>query len=363
MRDQEDNRRPEEIEGDIQRTRAEVGSTIDAIQSKLTPGQMMDQALTYARTSLPADFGANLGNTVRDNPMPVALVGVGLAWLMMSGRNSDGRARQRRQNAVYYAGDYDTRHFDDSEADAEYAGTFRGDFSSSDTSEGSQEGTMQKASAKAGEASQRVKGKASELSGKASELGEKASGFASRITGKASEMTGRARDAMSGARDRMSESANSGRSRMGDMSQRSQQQFYQAKSRVNNMLEEQPLAIGALGIAIGAMLGAALPATRREDEMLGRKRDDLLENAKATGREQAEHLKESAKRVAETAKNEANRTASSMSSSAGSAAGSGSSSSSTSGQASPGTGNGHANRMNPTSEADATKQSGPQGLH
>src|SRR3569833_806481 len=101
MREQEDNRRPEEIENDIERTRAEVSSTIDAIQSRLTPGQMMDQAFAYARTSLPADFGANLGNTVRDNPVPVALIGVGIGWLMMLGQNSDGRARARRQSAAF----------------------------------------------------------------------------------------------------------------------------------------------------------------------------------------------------------------------------------------------------------------------
>ena len=47
----EDPRRPEEIEDDIERTRAEVSSTLDAIQSRLTPGQMMDQALQYLRSS------------------------------------------------------------------------------------------------------------------------------------------------------------------------------------------------------------------------------------------------------------------------------------------------------------------------
>jgi hypothetical protein len=96
MRTYEDNRRPEEIEGDLERTRAEVSSTIDAIQSKLTPGQLMDQAVSYLRTSAPADFGTNLSHAVRDNPVPVALIGVGIAWLMMSGQRADGRARWRR---------------------------------------------------------------------------------------------------------------------------------------------------------------------------------------------------------------------------------------------------------------------------
>ena len=82
----DDTRSPDEIERDLQRTRAELSGTLEAIQSKLTPGQMMDQALQYARSSLPADFGRNLNEAVRNNPVPVALVGIGLAWMMISGR-------------------------------------------------------------------------------------------------------------------------------------------------------------------------------------------------------------------------------------------------------------------------------------
>ena len=81
-----DTRRPEQIEDEIERTRADVGATIDAIQEKLTPGQMMDQALQYVRSSGAGDFGSNLGRAVRDNPLPVALIGIGVAWLAMGGR-------------------------------------------------------------------------------------------------------------------------------------------------------------------------------------------------------------------------------------------------------------------------------------
>ena len=34
------------------------------------------------------DFARNLGNEVRANPLPVALIGAGLAWLMMSNGRS-----------------------------------------------------------------------------------------------------------------------------------------------------------------------------------------------------------------------------------------------------------------------------------
>jgi hypothetical protein len=35
-----DTRRADQLKTDIERTRAEVGATIDAIQSRLTPGQI-----------------------------------------------------------------------------------------------------------------------------------------------------------------------------------------------------------------------------------------------------------------------------------------------------------------------------------
>lgn len=247
------DRSPEEIESDIERTRAEVSSTLDAIQQKLTPGQLIDQAVSYARTSLPADFGANLGNAVRDNPLPVALVGIGLAWLMASGRHSDGLARQRRlaasreemRAASYTSG----AHLDEQH-----------------------EGTAHRAASKIGEAGREVKDKVSDLG--------------HRIGDRTSAAAGRAREMGQGAR-----------ARLGEFSERSQRSYYRTKDSVSHMVEEQPLLIGALGLAVGTLLGAALPRTQREDEMMGEARDDLMTRAKDTLREQTATVKESVQRT------------------------------------------------------------------
>lgn len=312
MKENQDNRRPEEIEHDIDRTRAEMSHTIDEIQARLTPGQMMDQAFTYARTSLPADFGTNLGNAVRDNPMPVALIGIGVAWLMMQGQNSDGRARQRRRAAQYDRAMESNRDYYSVEYGTE-----------GDTS-GSQSGRVHRVVSKVGEKSRNLKDQASDTSqrvmDKASDTGhrlmDKASEIGSRISDTASSVADRARETASGARDRMSsargrvsESAGSVRARAGDLSDRSQQQYYRAKDGINRLMDEQPLMLGALGAAIGTLLGAALPATRREDEFMGHHRDRLMDTAKETAREHAETVKESAKRVAEVAQREAQNVA------------------------------------------------------
>lgn len=275
----EDNRNPDEIASDVERTRADLSQTIDAIQSKLTPGQMMDQAFNYMRTSLPADFGSNLGNAVRNNPVPVALVGIGLAWLAASGQNP--RYPMRRHGVYEGEGDY-----------ASASGT------EMEGGDSQAEGSMHKAASQVSETKQR-------LAGKASELGH-------RISEKTSALTGRARHAGS----RMHDSADSARARMGELSHRSQERYYRTRDNFSRMVDEQPLMLGVLGMALGAALGAAFPTTRREDELMGRTRDDMLERAKETGRQQAETLKESARHVADTTRQEADRVASQAASSA-----------------------------------------------
>lgn len=304
--DYDDNRAPEEIASDIERTRAEMSSTIDAIQNKMTPGQLMDQAFAYARTSLPADFGTNLGNAVRQNPVPVALVGIGLAWLAMSGQKGSAGAYSGSQRSRYARGSSLDSDFYSSDSGVEYEGGY-GMGSSSDLGGDygtSEEGTMKRTASRVADAGRSAKDRIAETG---HQIADKASELGSRISGKASELTGRMRDAGSNMSGRMQGGGSNARARVDDISRRSQQQYYRARDSVSTMIDEQPLLLGAIGLAIGAALGAALPATRREDEMLGRTRDDLMNRAAEAGREQAAQVKESVQRVAETAKQEAER--------------------------------------------------------
>ena len=75
-------RRPEEIEAEIARTRGDMNATLSAIEQRLTPGQLVDQGLAYVRHSGANEFVSNLGGSVKNNPIPVALMGIGIAWLM-----------------------------------------------------------------------------------------------------------------------------------------------------------------------------------------------------------------------------------------------------------------------------------------
>ena len=42
----------------------------------MTPGQVIDQVIDYAREGPAAEFGRNLAREVRENPLPLVLIGI-----------------------------------------------------------------------------------------------------------------------------------------------------------------------------------------------------------------------------------------------------------------------------------------------
>lgn len=209
-------RRPEEIQAQIARTRGDMDATLNAIEQRLTPGQMVDQGIDYLRNSGANEFVSNLGGSVKNNPLPVALVGIGIAWLMATGNRKPPYAYTQ--------------------------------------SESSGPGMMQRAS-----------------------------------------------EGMSSARDSLSQTTRSAKERVGQLGQtarermeRVRSQAQRARSGYDTMVREQPLALGAIGLAIGACLAAVAPRTRQEDELMGEASDRLAEQAKAIGKEQLDRAKDAA---------------------------------------------------------------------
>ncbi len=96
-----DARKPDEILAEIERTRHDMDSTLTAIEHRLTPGQLFDQGVEYLRHSGGHEFVQNLGTQAKNNPMPIALVGIGLAWLMASGKNPPARYSYSSDSSSY----------------------------------------------------------------------------------------------------------------------------------------------------------------------------------------------------------------------------------------------------------------------
>ena len=53
---------------------------------------MVDQVIDYTRDSPAAEFFRNMGREVRENPLPLALIGIGIAWLLLASNRTSRAA-------------------------------------------------------------------------------------------------------------------------------------------------------------------------------------------------------------------------------------------------------------------------------
>lgn len=132
--------------------------------------------------------------------------------------------------------------------------------------------------------------------------GESSSGEG--LKDKASHLKDSAGNAKQRASDKAHQAAEGMRQRTDHIKQSGREQAQKVSQGFNHMLEEQPLALGALGIALGALLGASLPSTRREDRMMGEASDRAADKAKQTAERTYEKAAETGRKVKEDVKSD-----------------------------------------------------------
>ena len=71
----------QELEQDIERSRAQLDQTIDRLQDKMTVSGVVDDMLGTARSGRYAPLFDNVLETVRRNPVPVMLMAMGIGLL------------------------------------------------------------------------------------------------------------------------------------------------------------------------------------------------------------------------------------------------------------------------------------------
>ncbi|ESX46945.1 hypothetical protein X761_30715 [Mesorhizobium sp. LSHC424B00] len=82
-----------ELEREAEAARARVMETAESIRGKMTPGQLLDEFTGLFSGGESAAMLSNLRTQVRDNPLPVTMVGAGLAWLMFGSGTSNTTQR------------------------------------------------------------------------------------------------------------------------------------------------------------------------------------------------------------------------------------------------------------------------------
>jgi len=90
----------EQLEREAEVTRWRLSQTLEELRGRMTPGQAVDQLLDYTRNGPAGEFLRNLGREVRENPMPLVLIGIGIAWLMIAGSRTSRAAIANAADSV-----------------------------------------------------------------------------------------------------------------------------------------------------------------------------------------------------------------------------------------------------------------------
>jgi ElaB/YqjD/DUF883 family membrane-anchored ribosome-binding protein len=94
----------ETIEEEIRATRRNIDDKVERIQQRLSPGDIVDSVVDFARTNGGAVAGG-VGRTLRDHPLPIAMIGAGVLWLALSSR---AQSHAEEGSDDFYAHDGDT---------------------------------------------------------------------------------------------------------------------------------------------------------------------------------------------------------------------------------------------------------------
>ena len=254
----DEGRRTREIRAEIEQTREDMSETIDAIQEKLRPGNIVAEAkdrvksATTERVRQMADTASetaqqayeqtrqvagDLVEGARSNAVPAAMIGVGVAWLFVE------RFRQNNRNADY------RRWRSTSYGRPEYYG--------SDDYQRSTSGPLY-----------------------GSRHEDEGAGYGDARYGTRSAASG------------LSETA-------AELRQRTMRTGRRARNQFQRLLYENPLMVGAAAVVVGAAIGMALPETEKENEWLGETRDNVVDKAQDVARNAATRAQAAAGEVAE----------------------------------------------------------------
>lgn len=210
------DRPSDRIRRDIERTRYEMDQTMDALERRLGPRGLADRVVRSVRSDGGDGVRRELERQVRDHPVPLALMGLGLGWLAVERAFGSGGSR------------------------------------------GSGGPPRERARAKAEGAAHSAK----DAVQSAEEFGRKA--------------TERARERVQSARSAVSSAAR-GIGSGGDTAVRG----------FRDMLDESPLALGAVTFGLGLAAGLSAPSSRWEDETLGEASETVKAEAYETVADEA----------------------------------------------------------------------------
>lgn len=216
-------------ESEAEQTRERIASTVDDLQNRLSPRNMMSGAVSSLQ-----DQGYELLDSakrfVRDYPIAVSLVGLSVGLLLLNRNRTMGHASYTAYDEASEPSDINNGY----DATADDTGMMRRGWR-----------TMKDT---------------------------------------AGNTTSRLSDTASAARDFTSDKWSTARERTSEMASRAREAATRARQRTGESISSNPLGAALAGLAAGALIGFLLPRTRRENELLGETRDRLAEAARSAAR-------------------------------------------------------------------------------
>lgn len=245
------NGRSRQIAADIDRTRDSLDRTVDAIVGKLTPSQLLLE-LAHVFRSGSSSVVSRVVETAREHPVPATIVATGLG--MMLWERSGGSSSPDR-----------------SATHDEYRGP----------------GVMERAREKAHDATSGV----AETAHQAREA----------VTEKIHD----ARESTQQAKEAVLEKLEGAKEEVHHLRESARRQVKQARIGFWQTMDQQPLVVGGIALALGAAAALLIPRTQREDELMGEARERLKERAEDVGRQVVDKGRQVARTAGEAIREEA----------------------------------------------------------
>lgn len=277
------------LRAEIRETRERMSETLDQLGDQLNPQRLKAQVKANIREATVgrvenmarnaadrvSDTRHGMMDKIRENPIPAAMVGIGLGWLLFGSR--------RRRDRTVWDRSYVTGDQGDGTA---YVG---------DLSATTPRLAQDDAAGGIGESISREPGVVERVR-------ERVAGIGESVRDTTSEAAYSARERVSDVGERASVVADRARGIAHNVGSRARSGVHSAGERFDHTLNENPMALGAMALAVGMAAGLAIPESHRERELMGRYRDDLVDRVRDTVDDTRERVQHVAERVVEEGK-------------------------------------------------------------
>ncbi|MEJ7601398.1 MAG: DUF3618 domain-containing protein [Kofleriaceae bacterium] len=287
--------------------KAEVVEEIDAVKTRFSEEVTQAKAavreatigkvenMVHGAQERVRDVRRSVTDTIKDNPIPAALAGIGLAWLLIEARRK--RQREDRGYRQITAGARDRYRGSREMERTEYGRSYQDDDDGSDSMVHQAQGLAQRTGRKLADGAQGAASAVGHFAHDARDtvtdaahrarevVGDTVSGAAHRVQDVAHRAREAVGDTVSGAAHRVQDTATGLARGAGDGARR-------VGRRSSELYRDNPLAVGAAVLALGTIVGLAMPRTDREDEWMGSARDRVFDRAEELAHDAMEKVGE-----------------------------------------------------------------------